>query len=188
MKPQALLAILAHASSARNVPEDERTGVHPRTNAVGGAPPATDHDLSTREHDALVSPKGRHVDVAVVLHEVLHHGNALPAWNAVLRRQGVEPALHVEVLVVVGALAVEAVGGGREVGEIGARTAGGALLGACTRLGDGGLEGVEHGFEIVVPSAAVVIAGEIEVDGLERSVGVFLAVQLVLDLRVVALA
>jgi len=171
-----------------HVPEDERARVHPGTGAVDGAPPTTDHDLPTRKHDALVSPKGFHVDAAVRLQEVLHHGDALPARDAILRRQRVEPALHVEVLRVVVTVAAEAIGGGREINLIAVRTAGGALLGARTRLVLRRLEGVEDTFELAVPSVAIVVGGELELDGLKRSVRVLLTIQLVLDLRVVALA
>jgi hypothetical protein len=109
----------AIARLARNVPEDERTGVHLRTGTVARAPPTTDDDLSARQHDALVGPKGVHVNAVILIAEELHHSNTLPSRHAVLRRQRVEPALHVEGLRVVGATAAEAVGGGRKIGLVG---------------------------------------------------------------------
>jgi hypothetical protein len=173
--------------AVRHVPEDERTGVHVRTGAVGRAPPTADHDLPTRDHDALVSPESPHVNGVVLLPEEFHHGHTLPARDAVLRRQGVEPALHLEVLGVIITVACEVVGGRGEISLLGVRAASCALLCASTRLLLWGLERVEHALEIAVPGVDVVIGGKVQLDGLERAVWVLLAVQFILNHLAVAL-
>ena len=71
---------------------------HMRLVSVRSKPPPTEDDATTRKHCALIRPEVIVIRVIVVLAKVLHEGDALPARDATLRRQRVEPA---ESLVVV---------------------------------------------------------------------------------------
>jgi hypothetical protein len=148
----------------------------------------TYNDLPAREHDALVGPQSVGVDdllsVLVDLDEVLHHGQALPAGNAALRRQRVEPAVHVEVLFTVGAitldtesLCTEVANGSRRVGARLLRTSG---HGGATSAPRGG-ERLQDALEVRTPRRAGLEVGEGELEVLESVVWVLFAVQLVLN-------
>jgi len=149
----------------------------------------TYHDLATREHDALVSPEGLHVDlvlaVPVLLDEVLHHRQALPAWNAVLARKRVKPAVDEEVLLDVSAVALDADSLSAEVTEGVGRVV--AVLRTCTRDALRRTEGAEDVLEGGVPLVGVLGGGDGEVDVLEGLVRVVFAVEVVHDGRDVAL-
>lgn len=146
------------------------------------------NDLATREHNPLVSPQSRNVDASLFRLEVLHHGHALPAGNAVLRRQRVEPAIDAEVLVVVCAFTLEANSLRAEVtGGVGAV---GAALGTSDSVTvtwrEGG--GTEDALEKVGPHEVGWWIADCDVEGLEGLVRVIFAVELVEDERAVALA
>jgi hypothetical protein len=144
----------------------------------------TYHDLAARKHNALVSPESIHVDLAaaetIVLDEVLHHRQALPAWNAVLARKRVEPAVDEEVLRVVSAVALDA---GSLRAEV-AKRIGAGTSGVLRRT-----EGVEDALELGAPRVDVGRVGDGEVEVLEgRLVRVVFAVEVVHDDTVGALA
>lgn len=151
---------------------------------------ATYHDLAAREHDALVSPEGPHVDlvlaVLVLLDEVLHHRQALPAWNAVLARKRVEPAVDEEVLLDVSAIALDADSLSAEVTEGVGRMV--SVLRTSTRDALRRTEGAEDVLEGGVPLVGVLGGSSGEVDVLEGLVRVVFAVEVVHDGRDVALA
>lgn len=145
------------------------------------------HDLATREHNPLVSPQSRDVDPIFFRLEVLHHRHALPARDAVLRRQRVQPTINAEVLVVVCAFALEADSFRAEVAScVGAV---GAALCASDRVTcwrkDSGAEDV---LEKVGPDEVAWRIADCDFDGLEGLIWVILAVELVDDDRAVALA
>jgi hypothetical protein len=151
----------------------------------------TYHDLAARKHNALVSPQSIHVDLAaaepIVLDEVLHHGQALPAWNTVLARERVEIAVDVEVLRVVGAVALDADSLRAEVTERVGRVV--PVLGAGTSGVLRRTEGVEDALELGAPRVDVGRVRDGEVEVLEgRLVRVVFAVEVVHDDSVGALA
>ena len=147
-------------------------------------------DLAAREHDALVSPKGLGVDLAlavlVLLDEVLHHRQALPAGNAVLARKRVEPAVDVELLIDIGALALNANSLRAEVAERAGRVV--SVLRTSARDGLRRTEGVEDALEVGAPLVDVGGVGDGEVEVLEGLVRVVFAVEVVHDGVDVALA
>ena len=63
-------------------------------------PPATQDDLPARQDDALVRPTATGIAEAVVVKRVFHERDALPAWDAVLGREGVQVTGAVEVVAV----------------------------------------------------------------------------------------
>jgi hypothetical protein len=151
----------------------------------------TYHDLAARKHNALVSPESIHVDLAaaetIVLDEVLHHRQALPAWNAVLARKRVEPAVDEEVLRVVSAVALDAGSLRAEVAKRIGRVV--SVLGAGTSGVLRRTEGVEDALELGAPRVDVGRVGDGEVEVLEgRLVRVVFAVEVVHDDTVGALA
>jgi hypothetical protein len=151
----------------------------------------TYHDLAARKHNALVSPESIHVDLAaaetIVLDEVLHHRQALPAWNAVLARKRVEPAVDEEVLRVVSAVALDADSLRAEVAKRIGRVV--SVLGAGTSGVLRRTEGVEDALELGAPRVDVSRVGDGEVEVLEgRLVRVVFAVEVVHDDTVGALA
>ena len=193
------------------VPEDEGARVHVVAGTVDWAPPAADlakervsisflvvelgsaletyHDLATRQHDALVGPESLHVDLAfavlILLDEVLHHRQALPAWNAVLARKRVEPAIDEEVLCDVGAIALDANSLSTELTERVGRVV--SVLRTCTRGAPRRTEGVEDALEVGVPLVDVLGVGDGEIDVLEGLVRGVFAVEVVHDGLAVAL-
>ena len=149
----------------------------------------TYHDFATREHDALVGPESLHVDlvlvVLVLLDEILHHRQALPAWNAVLARKRIKPAVDVEVLRVVSARALHADSLSAEVAERGGRVV--SVLRTSTRDTLRRTEGAEDALEAGNPLVGILGVGDGEVDVLEGLVRVVFAVEVVHDDRDVAL-
>lgn len=71
-------------------------------------PPPANDDLPTGKHNALVRPEVVVRDVCDVVLEVLHEGDALPAGDVALRRERVEPAVDVEAVAHIIAVAFEA--------------------------------------------------------------------------------
>lgn len=74
---------------------------------IRGIPPAAQDDAAARQDDALVRPEIILVDLVEIVHEMLHKRDALPAWDASLRRKRVEPTDGIEVVVEVFAVAYE---------------------------------------------------------------------------------
>jgi hypothetical protein len=155
----------------------------------------TYNDLPTRKHDALVGPQSISVDnvlsVVVGLDEVLHHGQALPAGNATLGRERVEPAVEIEVLFAVSAvtldtksLCTEVVDGRHRVGARLLRTGGRGVAHASR-----GGEGLQDALEVRAPRDVRLVCrvGKGHVDVLEGVVRVVFAVELVLNVLDAAL-
>lgn len=145
----------------------------------------TYHDLAAREHDALVSPQSIGVNL-VPLDEVLHHRQALPAGNAVLAWKRVEPAVDEEVLLDIGAVALDADSLRAEVAERVGRVV--SVLRTSTRYGLQRTEGVEDALEVRAPLFNVCRVGDGEVEVLEGLVRVVFTVEVVHDGIDVALA
>lgn len=59
-----------------------------------------DHDAASRKDDALVRPQSLVLKAAVFVLEVLHHDNAVEAWDVVLWRKRICEASREELLVV----------------------------------------------------------------------------------------
>jgi hypothetical protein len=155
----------------------------------------TYNDLATGQHNALVGPQSVSVDnvlsVVVGLDEVLHHGQALPAGNATLRRQRVEPAIEIEVLFTVRAvtldaksLCTEVVDGKHRVGARLLRTGGRGVAHASR-----GGEGLQDALEVRAPRVVHLVCrvGKGHVDVLEGVVRVVFAVELILNVLDAAL-
>lgn len=89
-----------------DIPEDERARVF--ISVIRRVPPASEHNHASRQDDPLVSPQGVEVHGSVLIFPILHHGHAMPARDAVLRRQRVEVARCQESFTSVFALTLEA--------------------------------------------------------------------------------
>jgi hypothetical protein len=70
-------------------------------------PPPTQDNASTRQNNAFICPQVILLDLVEIVHEVLHERDALPAHDAVLFRQRIQPADGVKIVVQVDAGARE---------------------------------------------------------------------------------
>jgi hypothetical protein len=78
-------------------------GTYVEIDVLRSIPPSTQDDATSRQDHTLIGPQVVSLDLVEIVHEVFHEGDALPARNAVLSRERVEPSYSVEVVVEVDA-------------------------------------------------------------------------------------
>jgi hypothetical protein len=97
----AVVVILPYVSQKIQCKSTCKTYVE--VDVLRSIPPSTQDDATSRQDHTLVCPQVVLLYLIEVVHEVLHEGDALPAWYAMLRWERIEPAYSIEVVLKVNA-------------------------------------------------------------------------------------